>query len=364
MRIALVVTGGVDRSGRERVIPALLWLIERLARRHAVTVYAVRYHHRACTYPLLGATVRDLGRPEGAPQQYAAVRDALDRDGPFDVVHGYWALPAGLAAASAARRLGMPSVVTLDSGELVALDDIGYGQQRTLSQRLAVAATVRLANRVTVCSEYMLRLAAVRGIEADRIPLGVDRDLFDVVPADEGPPWRLLHVASLNAVKDQATLLEAMRLVVGKMSGVHLDIVGEDTLAGAVHRAAWRAGITEHVTFHGFQPSDALGRYYQRAHVNVLSSRHEAAGVAALEAAAAGVPTVGTRVGYVADWAPNRAVAVQPRDPAALADAMVGLLEDRARRRTLGDAAREWSLAHDADWTAARLEQVYEEVAR
>ena len=65
MRIGLIVTGGVDRSGRERVTPALLWLIERLARRHDVHVFALHYYRAPCTYSLLGATVHDVGRVEG-----------------------------------------------------------------------------------------------------------------------------------------------------------------------------------------------------------------------------------------------------------------------------------------------------------
>jgi len=43
MRIGLVVTGGVDRSGRERMLPGIVWLIERLARRHDVHVFVL--HH-------------------------------------------------------------------------------------------------------------------------------------------------------------------------------------------------------------------------------------------------------------------------------------------------------------------------------
>ncbi|HMF95060.1 MAG TPA: hypothetical protein VKE96_12230, partial [Vicinamibacterales bacterium] len=62
MRIALVVTGGVDQSARERVVPALLWLVERLARRHDVHVFALHYHRSPRSYALLGATVHDLGR--------------------------------------------------------------------------------------------------------------------------------------------------------------------------------------------------------------------------------------------------------------------------------------------------------------
>jgi hypothetical protein len=52
MRIAFVVTGGVDRSGRESVTPAILWLIERIAGHHDLFVYVLRYHDRACTYPV------------------------------------------------------------------------------------------------------------------------------------------------------------------------------------------------------------------------------------------------------------------------------------------------------------------------
>ena len=138
MRVAMVVTGGVDRSGRDRVIPALLALIERLAMRHEVVVYVLRYLDRATTYPLLGATVRDLGRPRGILRQYAALVNAMASDGPFDVVHGYWALPAGLAATLAGRRLGVPSVVTCDSGEFVALPEIGYGAQGSWRDRKSV----------------------------------------------------------------------------------------------------------------------------------------------------------------------------------------------------------------------------------
>src|SRR5215468_9458288 len=67
MRIGMVVTGGVDASGRERVVPALLWLVERLARRHDVHVFALHYYREPRTYRLLGATVHDLGRVDGPP---------------------------------------------------------------------------------------------------------------------------------------------------------------------------------------------------------------------------------------------------------------------------------------------------------
>ena len=66
MRIALVVPGGVNRDGEHRVIPALLWLIERLARRHDVEVIALRQEVKRDVWNLFGATVRSVGpRPRG-----------------------------------------------------------------------------------------------------------------------------------------------------------------------------------------------------------------------------------------------------------------------------------------------------------
>jgi glycosyltransferase involved in cell wall biosynthesis len=172
-------------------------------------------------------------------------------------------------------------------------------------------------------------------------------------------------VGSLNRVKDHATLFAAVARVIARIPDVHLDIVGEDTLDGTVQRLAGRLGLARHVTFHGFQPNDALDQFHARAHLHVVSSRHEAAGVVTLEAAAAGVATVGTKVGYLADWAPEgRAVAVEPADADALGAAVAGLLEAPARRARIAEAARAWALDHDADWTASRFDDLYRDLAR
>jgi glycosyltransferase involved in cell wall biosynthesis len=360
VRIALVVTGGVDRSGREKVIPAVLWLIERLARRHDVFVYALRYHERPCSYPLLGATVRDLGRPAGVLRQHTALVAALKHDGPFDVVHGYWALPAGLAAAAAARRLGIPSVVTCDSGEFTSIAEIGYGLQIRWRQRAAVSATLRLASRITVCTAYMERLARSQGAAPVVIPLGVDTNVFRPPShAPAGPPWRLLNVASLNPVKDHRTLIEAFRVVAERLGDVHLDLAGEDTMRGAIQDAVRSRSLHGRVTLHGGLPIDEVAALYRQSHLFVQSSRHEAAGVVALEAAATGLPIVGTSVGYLADWSPAGARTVPPSDPVALADAIVDVLNDPSARHRLASTARDWAVAHDADWSAGELTRLY-----
>jgi glycosyltransferase involved in cell wall biosynthesis len=347
-------------------VPVFLSLIERLARRHHLHVFVLDYYPKPCTYNLLGATVNDLGRPARiwAMRRYRIaqrLRRALRAAPRFDVVHAYWGMPAGIAAARIAPEFRYPLVLTLDSGELVRLDDIGYGLQRRWFDRRSIDRAIETAAAVTVPTRYMADLMKA-GRTPAIIPVGVDTSLFDSASHAEGPPWRLVRVGSINRVKDYATLLHALALVVARVGDVHLDVAGEDTLNGEMVRLAARLGVDTHVTFHGALDTARVAALYGRAHLNVVSSRHESANVTFLEAAAAGVPTVGTRVGYLADLHPEAALAVPPSDPRALADAIVAVLQDPRRRHDLAERASAFAHAHDADWTARAFEQVYETV--
>jgi glycosyltransferase involved in cell wall biosynthesis len=364
MRLAFVLSGGLHPSGREQVIPALLGLLERLARRHEVHAFTLRHLAEPATYTLRGMTVHDLGRPGAGKRfqrwnEWRALRAALESHERFDVIHGYWVDPGGLLAALAGRRFGVPSIVTCDSGEFSAIDAIGYGMQRTARARALVSVACRLANRVHVASRYMEELASAHWYNVVRFPIGVDVAAVPPPPTPrEGPPWRVLNVASLNRVKDHATLLDALSTV-SRTVDVRLDLVGEDTLDGVVQARASALGIADRVSFHGFRPFDELPAFYHAAHLYVQSSRHEAAGAAVLEAAASGLPIVGTRVGYVAEFAPHAAVAVAPGDANALAQAIVGTLADADQQTRLATNARAFALMHDVNWTAAELERLY-----
>ena len=82
-----------------------------------------------------------------------------------------------------------------------------------------------------------------------------------------------------------------------------------------------------------------------------------------LEAAAAGVPVIGTRAGYVADWGPDRAIAIDIVNADAMADAIVGVHRDPARSSAMAEAARAWALERDASWVATKFENLYRETA-
>lgn len=371
MHVAVVVPGGVDRSGRERVIPALLWLIETLARRHQVTVVALGQEPQASRYPLLGATVVNVPPEERGAHRLArmvarGVR-AAGSEGRPDVVTGFWASVSGLVAVAAAGRHRVPAVVHVAGGELVALPDLGYGGALGRGGRMITALTLRRADRITVATNWMADHVRAAGHRVDRvIPLGVDTARFSPMStaAAQAPP-HVVHVASLNRVKDQTTLIHALAIARRAVPGLTADLVGVDTLHGEHARLARTLGLGDAVRFTGFVPSDELPGVLRPAALHVLSSRHDAGPVAVLEAAACGVPTVGTAVGHVADLAaaePPGARAVPPGDPDALARAIVELLDDQPQRAALAAVALDYARSHDREATAAAFERLYREL--
>ncbi len=372
MRIALVVPGGVDESAELRVIPALLWLIERLARLHEVHVFALdQYPHRR-DYALLGASVHNLGsfRSRGVKRfwlRLLALRSGFHEFGPFDVVHAFWAAPAGALAAFALGAARAPLIVTLAGGELAEVPAIRYGAQGAWRSRALVGLALRRAARITCATRFMARLARAKGVEPLLVPLGAARNEFGAADRSTlggvGPPFRLLSVGSLNPVKNHPMLLKAFRRVLNQEPDSRLDIVGEDTLRGSIQQLAHELELEDKVTFHGFLRTRDLAPLYRRAHLLVHTAWHEAGPLVALEAGLTGLPCVGTAVGQVDDWHSASGLTVAPDDDAGLAPLILRLLRDPALRAELGSAAREFAWRHDADYTADAFLAMYAEVS-
>jgi len=364
VRVALVVPGGVDRGGVDRVIPSRLWLLERLARRHDVHVFALGQEPEPADWDLLGTRVHDVGAAPRKLRRLLALFGALHRERRFDVVHAFFGW-AGVDAALLGWRHRLPVVYSPSGGEYVALRDIGYGMRCTLAGRVGSAVAAAGAARVTVATRYMAQLAAARGVRAEWVPLGVALDRWPAAaprPREAARPARLLHVGDLRPVKDQATLLAAARRLGDAGVDFTLDVAGHDTLGGTLQRSDDARHLRERVRWHGTLRHDAIRALMTTADVLLVSSRHESGPLVVLEAAVAGVPTVGTAVGQLAEWAPHAAVAVPVGDADALARETAALLADEPRRLALAAAAQRLALGIDADHTAAAFERIYGEL--
>jgi glycosyltransferase involved in cell wall biosynthesis len=363
-----VVPGGVDPPGGMRIIPFVHDLVRRLAAVHDVSVLAVGHDPSPGTWRLFDAEVVNI--PVGAHAKGDIARVLLDarrhaeRGGRPDVVHALWANLPGLTAATVGRRLGAHVVVSVGGGELAALPHIGYGGGLGRGTRTLALASLRLAHAVTVATDWMRHHVTVAGARVDEvIPLGVDTALFR--PDTTFDPDHLVHVGSLNRVKDQDLLLRGLAVCLQRAPQTRLTIVGADTLGGHHERLVAELGIADRVTFTGWLPPADVAAVLRTAAWHVLTSHHDAGPLAVMEAAACGVPTVGTPVGHVADWASRStpaAITIDRRSPEGVADALARAMQPGVRERTAAPALA-WARAHDADATVAAFDHLYRRLA-
>ncbi|MGE8671015.1 MAG: glycosyltransferase [Achromobacter mucicolens] len=149
-------------------------------------------------------------------------------------------------------------------------------------------------------------------------------------------------VAVMRTEKGHADLIDAFQRVLAAFPQAHLVLAGDgmpvfERLKGQVQAL----GLASRVHFLGRRHD--IGNVLQAFDVFALPTHREAFGTAFVEAAAMGVPVIGTDVGGVPETmqAGVTGLLVPPRDPAALAAALESLLADPERRRRMGEAGRE-----------------------
>lgn len=185
------------------------------------------------------------------------------------------------------------------------------------------------------------------------VPMGVNTDLFsppDAPRPDRPDPFLWFCCARLNRVKGHDTLIEAAALLRASHPDLpfRIRIAGEDEQGGTgYHRdldaMIAAAGLGGVVDLPGSVTQGTVRDNLRSADGFVLASRHEPLGVAYMEAMACALPVIGTDAGGVGELITQGrdGILVPPGDAQALADAMAGVMNDPALRRSLGTAARQ-----------------------
>jgi len=202
-------------------------------------------------------------------------------------------------------------------------------------------------------------------------PNGVDLGRFRADPAARlavraelgvGERFMWLALGSFEAEwKDYGTMLRALARV---PAGSLLFIGGDGALLEEKRQLAASLGLAERVRFLGLRPDPE--RLLQASDAYVMSSQTEGMPNVLLQAGATGLPVVTTNVGEASAIVQDgrTGLVVEPRNPERLAEAMVRIEQmDPARRRELGDAARDYVAASfDFERVVDRWEALYREL--
>jgi phosphatidylinositol alpha-mannosyltransferase len=220
----------------------------------------------------------------------------------------------------------------------------------------------RIDWRIAVSQEARTSAQAwLKGWEFELIPNGV------LIPPTADPGNRedtIVFIGRHDPRKGLPVLLKAWPDI-HRRSGARLRLVGADPLAVQLLLARHRVP-SEGIDILGFLPQETLTEELLRAKaLAVPSVGQESFGMVLTRGFACALPVVASDIpGYRAVMTDETGVLTPPGDQRALADALVGLLEDEPRRRSLGEHARRVAVErYSWDMIAVRLEQIYEDVA-
>jgi glycosyltransferase involved in cell wall biosynthesis len=312
-------------------------LIQRLDRSR-FDVHVACFQHEGAWLPRVAAAapvtafpIRGLARPGTLAQAAAFARWCRARRIAIlqtcDFYANTFALPAA-AFAGVRVRIGSRRELNPD---------------KTPGQIALQRQAYRFAHKVVANSRAAAACLEAEGIPADRvliIPNGVNAGGGTTLRQGR-PVTTILTVANLRAEKAHEVLLAAAAELRPRHPYLRFLIAGDGPRRGELKALASSLGLDDCVTFLGHQ--EDVPALLAEADAFVLPSRSEAFPNGAIEAMAAGVPVIASRVGGLLDLIDDgrTGLLVSPDHSAALARAIESLVLSPARAAMLGASARE-----------------------
>ncbi|HKU58997.1 MAG TPA: glycosyltransferase [Gaiellaceae bacterium] len=251
-----------------------------------------------------------------------------------DLIHAHFFLSALPAAF-----FGKPLVETEQWTIFLPEDPARLTPPLRLGARLALARA-RLVLPVSRDLEDAMRAAGIRG-PFRVIPNAVDTSLFRPGPGGGGN--RISTVGLLQYQKGVDDLLRAVAFLRASRPALTLDVVGDGPERASYEALATEIGLEGAVTFHGLLPKAAIADLLSVSDVFALASRFDNNPCVLVEAQAAGLPIVSTRVGGIPELVGGDGVLGERDDPQGLAGNIATVLDrlDTYDRGAIAERARD-----------------------
>lgn len=330
-----------DRSG---LIRSLLSTVKELALAPRRTA-GVCFRAKSRRYP-------NPGRLDRLPRYLQIAKHNLD------ILHVHFAsnLPPILGVKDV---VGVPVVVSLLGSDVTSSEEYGFPEFLRLVPQESdalIAACAFLAH------EFRRRASSRAAIHV--LAPEVPAEFFHVERRYEGTHCRLLTVARLHWKKGLTYAVDAARELKRRGLSFSYEIIGDGEDVERLRNAIHDGGLEGTVALQGPRDPREIPDALARADIFLLPSVNEGAAGALLEAQAAGLPVVSTRVGGIPESVRDLQTGflVPPRDSKALADAIERLIRNPALRQQLGLAGQRRAREFDTERVGSRLVDIYYEV--
>ncbi len=278
----------------------------------------------------------------------------LHRKARYDIFHGHWVVPNGIVAASVARLVRRPLVISLHGSDV-------FFASKQLVLRKAAEMTFAQASAITACSPSLYDGALALNAAQERLhllPYGVDSSHFKYTPEERKQARRMFgiddnctaitFIGRLVEKKGVDHLLRALPAVKRKIPDALCLIGGSGSEQAALEGLARTLGVGDSVRFLGGLDWQGVASALRAADIFVAPSIHDSKGNSdglpntVLEAMASGCPIVATTLPGIqlAITDNEHGLLVLEKDAAQLADAIIRLGLDNALRTRLGENAR------------------------
>lgn len=279
-----------------------------------------------------------------------------------DVVHTHHNATGSLAHLAFAGT-GIPLIDTQHS----SLSNLSRVQRATNSFTYPLIDTIVSNSRATdrshawyedILSCRTERTVIYNGVDVERIDAADNSVDIPVGPA-------LVSVGRMIKVKNHELLIRALKTIHETHPEVNLVLVGDGPLLDDLKRLSERLGVRESVVFTGYLARrEAVYSVLKQSDIGVFPSFSEGFCVAAVEAMAAGLPVVVSDIEALQEVVGDPGMFVDPRDPAAFAERVTELLEDREQREaTAKDSRKRARSRFSLERTAQEYAVLYRKLA-
>lgn len=292
-------------------------------------------------------SVSTMGYPEPFTFGLRAFNNLKNRLDEFDIIHDNQSLSYGIWALS----LKKPTVATIHHpitvDRRIAVKSVRsfikkvkhlrwysfIGMQVRVARHLPRIITVSDFSKTDIVQEF--------NIPEERfsvVPNGINTRIFYPMPEIAREKDRIIVTNSADMpLKGLYYLLQAVHEISKKRS-IRLTVIGTPKKDGGVIKLINKLGIGHLIDFTGRISDEDFVRQYAKASIAIVPSVYEGFGLPVGEAMATGIPVISTTGGALPEVAGDAAVLVPPKNPGALAKAIIELLDDPKRAAALGQA--------------------------